>query len=114
MTLKALAAAASLLVLAATTPASAAAAAPPAPPADPWTYLYVGIGGHIGEAFGGNKLSFVDLSTAHDLSFDFVNQDKQLIGGVELGQLWPVGGIYIGLEGDASFGAQDIKYLTTV
>src|SRR6476660_448310 len=109
MNVKTLAVAASAAMLAcAATPSFAQ------PPVDPWAGLYIGIGGHIGEAFGGNKLSFVDLSTAHDLSFDFVNQDKQLIGGVGLGQLWPVGGIYIGLEGDASFGAQDIKYLTTV
>src|SRR2546423_7040096 len=111
MSLKALAAMASLTVLTiAVTPAWAA----PATPVGPWVGLYVGIGGHVGEAFGGNKLSFEDLSTAQDLSFAFTNADKQLIGGVQLGQLWRVGGIYIGLEGDASFGAKDVKYLTTV
>jgi len=111
MRLKAFAVTGSLafLVLAAATNAEAAQT-----PVDPWAGLYVGIGGHLGEAFGGNKLSFVDQSTAHDLSFAFTNQDKQLVGGVQLGQLWRFGGVYIGLEGDASFGAQDIKYLTTV
>ena len=88
--------------------------AAPAAPADPWVGLYVGIGGHVGEAFGGNKLSFQDLSTAQDLSFAFTNENSQLIGGAQLGQLWRVGGIYVGLEGDASFGAKDVKYLTTV
>lgn len=111
MSLKLFAAAASLTIVALA--AQPVAAAQPAP-ADPWAGLYVGIGGHVGEAFGGNKLSFVDQSTAHDLSFAFTNEDKQLVGGVQLGQLWRFGGIYVGLEGDASFGAKDVKYLTTV
>jgi len=111
MRLKALAVTAPLVVLALAV-ATTAVAQPT--PVDPWAGLYVGIGGHVGEAFGGNKLSFVDQSTAHDLSFAFTNQDKQLVGGVQLGQLWRFGGVYIGLEGDASFGAKDIKYITTV
>ena len=112
MSLKALAAAASVAVLAYPTTSMAA---PPAPPVDPWAGLYVGLGGNVGEAFGGNKLSFTDLSTAHDLSFAFTNEDKQLVGGIQLGQLWRLGGgAYFGIEGDADFGAKDVKYLTTV
>src|SRR5256885_11111792 len=111
MSLKSFAAASSVAIVALAAPPVAAAQPTPV---DPWAGLYVGIGGHVGEAFGGNKLSFVDLSTTHDLSFDFVNQDKPLVGGGGLGQLWPLGGIYVRLEGDASFRAQDIKSFTTV
>ncbi|MBV9063903.1 MAG: outer membrane beta-barrel protein [Alphaproteobacteria bacterium] len=79
----------------------------------PWRGLYIGIGGHLGEAFGGNKLSFQDLSTAQDLSFQANNSDHTLLGGVQLGQLWPVGGMVLGLESDISFG-KDIDFLSSI
>jgi outer membrane immunogenic protein len=78
-----------------------------------WAGLYIGIGGHAGEAFGGNKLSFEDLSAAQDLSFLSGESDNgQFLGGLQLGQLWNVGGAYLGLESDVSF-AKDIKYLSS-
>lgn len=33
---------------------------------------------------------------------------------MQLGQLWRLGGVYVGLEGDADFGAKDVRYFTTV
>jgi opacity protein-like surface antigen len=108
MHLKICAAASAALLAFATTPSFAQPG-----PTDPWAGLYIGIGGNVGEAFGGNKLSFEDLSTAKDLSFVSVNNDNnQLVGGVQLGQLWNVGGVYLGLESDVSF-AKNIKYLSS-
>jgi opacity protein-like surface antigen len=69
----------------------------------------------VGEAFGGAKLSFQDLSTAKDLSFGFTNKNSQLLGGVQLEQLWRLGGTYVGLESDADFGSStSLKYATTL
>jgi len=84
------------------------------PPVDPWAGLYIGIGGHIGEAFGGNKLSFTDLSTAHDLTFTTPNSDNSMVlGGLQLGQLWPLGGVTLGIEDDVSFG-KNIHYIQSL
>jgi outer membrane immunogenic protein len=110
MTLKTLAAAgyATLLLLAATP-----VVAQPNPPVDPWAGLYIGIGGHAGIAVNGEKLGFQDQSAAHDLVFGTNNEDQRFIGGAQLGQLWRVGGMALGIEDDVSF-AKDIKYLETL
>ena len=78
----------------------------------PWRGLYIGIGGNAGEAFGGNKLSFQDLSAAQDLTFQTSNPSNMFVGGLQLGQLWPMGGVVVGLESDVTFG-KDIDYLSS-
>ncbi|MBV9569670.1 MAG: porin family protein [Alphaproteobacteria bacterium] len=106
---KSLAATAALSVL--TLGAMPVSAQPTAP--NPWAGLYVGIGGHAGEAFGSNKLSFTDLTATHNLSFVTANnEDNMFVGGLQLGQLWPVGGVMLGLESDISFG-KDVDYLAS-
>lgn len=98
-------------ILGLTLAATPLAAQPVSP--NPWAGLYVGIGGHAGEAFGGNKLSFNDLTATHDLSFAAANnQDNMFVGGLQFGQLWTVGGIMLGLESDISFG-KDVDYLAS-
>jgi len=82
-------------------------------PVDPWSGLYIGIGGNAGGVIGGEKLDFQDLSATQDLSFGTNMDDTRLIGGVQLGQLWRVGGMALGLEDDVSF-AKNIKYLETL
>src|SRR5437867_13377163 len=74
MCLKSLATAASGLILAFIV---SPLAAQPNLPADPWAGLYIGIGGHAGEAFGGEKLDFQDLSATHDLSFQATSDDSR-------------------------------------
>jgi outer membrane immunogenic protein len=87
--------------------------AQPTATVDPWAGLYVGIGGNVGEIFGGNKLSFQDLSAAKDLSFVSVsNSNSQFAGGGQLSQLWNVGGAYLGIESDISF-AKNFKYISS-
>jgi outer membrane immunogenic protein len=110
MSPKSLAAAASLTILVFV---ASPLAAQPNPPVDPWAGLYIGIGGHAGEAIGGEKLDFQDLSATHDLSFQSKTEDSRFIGGAQLGQLWRVGGTALGIEDDVSF-AKDIKYLETL
>ena len=80
---------------------------------DPWAGLYVGIGGNAGEIFGGNKLSFQDLSADKDLSFLSTNtSNSEFVGGVQISQLWNIGGPYLGIVSDVSF-AKDFKYLSS-
>ncbi len=81
--------------------------------ADPWAGLYVGVGGNVGEIFGGNKLSFQDLSAAKDLSFlSAGTSNSEFVGGAQISQLWNIGGPYLGLVSDISF-AKDFKYLSS-
>ena len=94
--------------------AGPAAAQPMNDAGSPWRGLYLNLGGHVGEMFGGNKLSFEDLSSGHDLSFTTDNPGSStVLGGAELGQWWPMGGAVIGLESDVSF-AKNIKYLSSL
>src|SRR5947207_5633127 len=51
-------------------------------PVDPWSGLYIGIGGNAGGVIGGEKLVFQDLSATQDLSFGTNMDDTRLIGGV--------------------------------
>jgi outer membrane immunogenic protein len=102
------AASAAILTLAATP-----SFAQPNATVDPWAGLYVGIGGNAGEIFGGNKLSFQDLSAAKDLSFvSSGTSNSEFAGGAQLSQLWNVGGAYLGIESDISF-AKNFKYLSS-
>ena len=112
MRLNAFAATASLMVLALA--AGPASAQPMNDAGSPWRGLYLNLGGHVGEMFGGNKLSFEDLTSGHDLSFTTSNPGSStVLGGAELGQWWPLGGAVIGLESDVSF-AKNIKYLSSL
>ena len=81
---------------------------------DPWYGLYIGIGGNVGEAFGGNKFDFQDQSAGQTLSFQAANTDNSmLLGGIQIGQLWYVGGTALGIEDDVSFG-KNINYLQSL
>lgn len=111
MQLKDLAATAFLAVLALT--AAPASAQPMNEAGSPWRGMYLDLGGNVGEIFSGNKLEFEDLTPGNPLTFTSNNVDTAVVGGAQLGQLWPLGGTVIGLESDVDVG-KNIKYLTSV
>jgi len=78
-------------------------------PGASWQGFYVG--GNLGEAFDGSKLSIFDLS-GDGLSIKADTQD-QFIGGVHLGYNLQGAHILYGIEGDADF-SQDISFLGSI
>jgi outer membrane immunogenic protein len=84
-------------------------ALPPSPAGTSWSGFY--IGGNLGAAFDPNDLSIKDLSEEQDLSLKFSN-DTELMGGVQGGYNWQLGGWVVGLEGDVDF-AKNINYLAS-
>lgn len=78
-------------------------------PGTSWHGFYVG--GNLGEAFDGSKLSIYDLS-GDGLGITADTQD-QFVGGVHVGYNLQGAHILYGIEGDADFG-QDISFLGSV
>lgn len=91
-------------------PAPIAEPLPSAPVGTTWSGFYVG--GNLGAAFDPNDLSIKDLSAEQDLTLKFSN-DTELIGGVQAGYNWQMGGWLLGVEGDFDF-ADNISYLASV
>ncbi len=78
-------------------------------PGASWQGFYVG--GNLGEAFDGSKLSIYDLS-GDGLSIKADTQD-QFIGGLHIGYNLQGAHILYGIEGDADF-AQDVSFLGSI
>jgi hypothetical protein len=110
MSLKTYAAVAFIALLALGATSSAAEPSP----VNPWLGLYVNVGGNVGEAFGGNKFTFLDQSSGQTLSFQGPStSSSMLVGGFQIGQLWYVGGTALGIEDDVTLG-KNINYLQSL
>ncbi len=84
--------------------------------ANTWTGFY--IGGNAGAAFNDNKNKyFLDSEGGNDTAeaiFKNNRESTEFVGGVHVGYNFQQGHLVFGIEGDATFGIDNIDYLASV